>query len=66
MNYKVVWEIELDADTPLEAAQEAMSSMYSGTAKVFTVEEGHKIFEVDLCNNETTRINHYTPLIKKQ
>lgn len=24
MQYKVVWEIELDADTPVDAAQQAM------------------------------------------
>ena len=37
-SYKVTWEIDVDADTPLEAAQEALRMQDSGsTATIFTV-----------------------------
>ena len=34
-NYKVTWEIELSANNPLEAAEEAAHSIQFGTAKCF-------------------------------
>lgn len=38
-SYRVVWEIDIDAMNPREAAAEAMSSIESGEAKVFEVHE---------------------------
>lgn len=56
--YKVIWEIDIDADTPLEAAKQAEEIQKSpeSTATVFGVtdpETGISV-EVDLDTNEVT------------
>lgn len=35
MEYQVTWTLEVDADTPLEAAQQARSCQSSGTDALF-------------------------------
>lgn len=37
--YKIIWEIELDAENPKEAAKEAFDSIVNGSSKVFIVQE---------------------------
>lgn len=53
-NYKIMWTIELSADTPYQAAEEALHSIAFGTAKVFTViEEGDLDgVDIDLCHTQ--------------
>ena len=49
--YRVVWEIDIDAATPKDAAQEALETMreHGHTATVFTVTDSHgKKTEIDL------------------
>jgi len=48
--YHLVWEIDLTADSPLEAAKEALDVQrdLSSVASVFTVtDEDGNVFEVD-------------------
>jgi hypothetical protein len=53
--YRVTWEIDVEADSPLVAAEEAFDCMqgHDTTATVFTVEcpSGHR-WSVDLCLSE--------------
>lgn len=37
MNYTIKWDIELDAKSPLEAAETALDCVTNGTAKCFNV-----------------------------
>jgi hypothetical protein len=52
MTYTVIWQIEVDADTPFEAAQLALAIQRdpTSTATVFIVEdsEGRQCGEYDL------------------
>jgi len=69
-NFKISWEIELDAETPLAAAKEAQKWMRSkGTDWLFYVQEEHStdIFSVDLAEEDENAVLHtseYVPLIK--
>lgn len=65
MNYKIVWEIDLDADDPIDAAQQAMNSVAFGTAKVFVLQdENEEMFSVDLEDESMCELKGYKPLIK--
>lgn len=53
MEYRITWEIELDADSPEEAAELALECQLDETAwvKVFqvcAVQEPDQIFNIDL------------------
>jgi hypothetical protein len=37
MTYRIIWEVELDADNPLEAAKEALDYIIYGEAIFFEV-----------------------------
>ena len=53
--YNLVWEIEIDAETPLEAARKALEYQRDpgSEATVFdVVEEDGKVTQVDLLNEE--------------
>ena len=70
--YKVVWEIELDAETPLEAAQQAMDWLQDrdGTPQQFYVQEDgeRELFSVDLSEPEDQQVypvEEYVPLIRR-
>lgn len=73
-SYKVSWEIEVDADSPLEAAKEAQRWMQAkGDSWQFYVQKnGHNepIFSVDLQEEDKDAVikvamGNYTPLIKE-
>jgi len=52
MNYLVIWEINIEADSSIEAAKEALKIQrdpYS-TATVFKVKEESTEYEIDLLN----------------
>ena len=62
MNYRVTWEIDIEADSPLEAAQEAreMQADPESTATIYTVQlmdsRSHELsasIEVDLADEAT-------------
>jgi hypothetical protein len=68
-NYKIVWEIELNASNPVEAAEEAMDSLANGTARCFTVQntETLKLCTIDLDEDEGEQelpLDKYETLIK--
>ena len=49
MNYRVLWEIDIEADSPVAAAEAAFSMMGDdSTATNFTVEGKNSRHEVDL------------------
>lgn len=48
--YKITWSIEISADSPEEAAKEALDSIINGCAKVFEVSE--EPITIDLCSPE--------------
>lgn len=68
--FKISWEIEIDAETPLEAAKEAQKWMRAkGAEWQFYVQEEHDqdIFSVDLAeedDNAVLLVHEYDPLIK--
>lgn len=68
--FKISWEIEIDAETPLEAAKEAQKWMKAkGSEWQFYVQEEHDqdIFSVDLAeedDNAVLLVHEYDPLIK--
>jgi len=75
MNYKITWEIELDADTPLDAAKEALAFIHDDTsmAHCFHVQEkssddtNNPIYLVDLDDYDCDAVlvvANYSPLIK--
>jgi hypothetical protein len=39
MTYRIIWEVELDADNPLEAAKEALDYIINGEARFFEVRQ---------------------------
>lgn len=49
-NYLVVWEIEVDAETPLEAAQKALAIQRApeSTATVFQVWDDGELTNIDM------------------
>ena len=78
--YKVVWEIELDAETPLEAAKTALDWIKDGNdscnnCNQFTVQEDDyntkkelPIYSVDLQEEDedaVLQITQYKPLISE-
>lgn len=57
MDYRVTWEIDVEADSPIEAAKKAQEIQWdlSSTATVFTVECGekpHAKMVIDLAEKE--------------
>lgn len=67
-NYRVVFEIEVDADTPLDAAKEVEDMLQnSGNHWQFFVqdEDSLKITSVDLDEDTVTDSDKYKPLISK-
>lgn len=71
--FKVVWDIEIDATSPLEAAKEAQRWMQRSDADwQFYIQEdkkGSQIFSVDLAEEDEDAVlpvqpDEYTPLIK--
>lgn len=68
--YKVVLEIEVDADTPLEAAKTTQNWIQDPdfSWQYYIQEEGaKKIHVIDLLNNEepVLEVLNYKPLIQK-
>jgi hypothetical protein len=68
--FKVVWDIELDAESPLEAAKEAQRWMQDSDAnwQFYVQEEGKsEIFNIDLEEEDEDAVlpvENYEPLIK--
>jgi len=68
--FKISWEIEIDAETPLAAAKEAQKWMKAkGTDWQFYVQEEHDpdIYSVDLAEEDDDAVllvHEYDPLIK--
>ena len=70
--FKLCWEIELDANSPLEAAKKAQNWMldYENTALQFYVQEENKseIFSVDLLEEDEDAVlpvKEYKPIIER-
>ncbi len=69
-NFKVVWDIEVNAETPLEAAKQAQQWMQRTDSnwQFYIQEEGKKeIFDVDLeeeDENAVLPVKNYIPMIK--
>ena len=71
--YKVVWEMELNAENPLEAAKTALkwieeSSDESGAHQFYVQDERGSLFSVDLDEYEEDAVllvNEYLPLIDR-
>jgi hypothetical protein len=59
MLYRVRWDIDIDAQTPMEAAQKALEIHRNpeSIATVFLVSHGDHTHEVDLTNNTTRCVN---------
>lgn len=38
-SYRIIWEIDIDAESPVEAAKQAYQSIINGTAPVFEVHQ---------------------------
>lgn len=70
-NFKIVWEMELEASTPLEAAKEAQKWMQDPTANwQFYVQKDHskEVFSVDLDEEDEDAVlpvTEYHPIIKE-
>ena len=68
--YKVVWEIEIDADTPLAAAKEAQKWLQDKQSdwQFYVQEDGtHELFSVDLQEEDEDAVlpvDEYEPMIK--
>mgnify|MGYP003659852727 CR=1 FL=1 len=58
--YQVVWSIDMDAESPEEAAAMALIVMRdndpANSATVFSVNDGKKVYEVDLIDQGTLRL----------
>lgn len=54
-SYNVTWDIEIDADSPEEAARKALLIQRDPTsmAQVFDVSDGEEITRVDLLDDES-------------
>jgi len=66
MNYKVVLEIEVEADTPLEAAKTVQSWQQTDTFQYYTQDPTGHIHSVDLTEPDEDAVletSAYTPLI---
>lgn len=70
--YKVVWEIELDAKNPLEAAKEALDCIKDGGESPYCfyvqAEDSKEVFSVDLSEDDEDAVLSapcYNPLIQK-
>jgi len=58
-SFRIVWEVDVDADTPLEAAREAFSMMTDpeSTAVVFSVTDPNgDTVTIDLDDMDSARI----------
>lgn len=56
MMFRVTWEIDVDAETPLEAAEKAHEMQQRPTqATVFDVSDGRFSLTVDLLDEDGTR-----------
>ena len=68
-NYKIVWEIELEADNPLEAAKTAMEWIKDGSQQFYVQDtDTMKLSSVDLAEDGEDAVlpaNEYMPLIEK-
>jgi hypothetical protein len=69
-HYKVVLEIELEAETPLEAAKTLVEWLKDGSNHIYMVQDDdtHELFSVDLDEDDEdavlpTKLNDYQPLI---
>lgn len=59
MTYLVQWENVIEADTPLEAAKEAVTDIQNGLTLGFSVKEmkeNGKHFSVDLSENDENAV----------
>jgi hypothetical protein len=70
-NHKVVFEIEVNADTPLEAAKEVQSWLDDGDTKwqfYVQAEDSDKVFSIDLSEDDSCAVlelqTKYQPMIK--
>ena len=66
-NYKVVFEIEIDSDSPLAAAKIVQNWLEGGTNWQFYVSDSKKVFSVDLAEEDedaVLEIDKYVPMIK--
>lgn len=66
--YKIQWDIEIDADNPLEAAKIAQEWMEEATNKwLFHVqkENSYIVHAVDLNNETVIEVENYKPLVDK-
>jgi len=67
---RVVFEIEIDAETPLEAAKEAQRWLKSNDWQYYVqIEHNEKVFSVDLGEEDDDAVlpvKKYEPLIKQK
>ncbi len=67
---RVVWEIEIDAETPLEAAKEAQRWMRTEDWQFYVqIEHNDKVFSVDLGEEDDDAVlpvKVYEPLINQK
>jgi hypothetical protein len=72
MNYKVVYEIEIEADSPLEAAKQVAEWLKENdTSSMFYVqaEDDNKVFSIDLEEEDEDAVlpvHCYHPLIESK
>ena len=66
MKYKVVLEIELEAESPLEAVKEVNNWVKDSSLQYYAQGSDNKIFSVDLSEEEedaVLQVYEYIPLI---
>jgi hypothetical protein len=70
MEYRISWEIQLDAENPLAAAKEALAMIQDGGEspyQFYVQAEDKKVFSVDLSEDDEDAVlpvENYLPIIR--